>query len=282
MWNHGILWRAIRLELLAAENSNTDPLVSFLVTAYNAEHFIGHSIRSICNQDYNNLEIVVVDDGSNDKTTDILHSIKAEDKRIHVYSPGRIGRAKALNVGLRHCTGQYIAINDADDFSKRERTRIQVNFLEENPTIGLLGSSMEISENGTISMHQVVTNDEQIRRAFTMGQPIQHSTVMVKAQLLTDIGGYNENIPFLLDRDMFLRMAAVTKLHQLNDRLIILNRSANQYFKNRYTGIERSIMSSRYQLKAVDQFHYSKTLKIQIVMKLIWSIILNLGRKFKK
>ena len=257
------------------------PLVSVLVTAYNSEDCLDKMLGSLLCQNYRHIEIIVVDDGSDDRTPIILKDLQNQDQRIKPFFPGRVGRAKALNLGLSKCSGKYIAINDADDFSKNARIKKQVNFLEVHPEIGMLGSRMEISEDGGTWIDDVVIEDYDIRRTFITGQPIQHSTVMFRKQIIDQVGGYNENIKFLFDRDIFLRVSKITKMHQLDDVLITLNRSSSQYFKSRFTGIERKWMSTKYQLKAVSQFNFSPYYMLDILAKFLWSVILELKNGLK-
>jgi glycosyltransferase involved in cell wall biosynthesis len=250
-------------------------LVSYLITVFNGEKFISKTISSILKQEYKHLEVIVVDDGSNDNSLAVLQKFATLDQRIKIYSPGRLGRAKSLNFGLSKCTGKYIAVNDADDFSKPDRIAKQVEFMESHPGVGLLGTAKEIhEEDGRVWIDRVPMQNVEIRRFFLKGQPIQHSSVMFRRDILEKAGGYNENIPFLLDRDIFLRVGKISNMHQLPEPLIILNRSPRQYFRNRYTGLERVKLGTYYQLKAVDDFGFSPLRKLPILAKFAWSFIL--------
>lgn len=259
----------------------TKPLVSVLITAYNAENLLSIAVKHLTEQTYRNIEIVVVEDGSKDRTSAIIKDLAAFDSRIKPFFPGRLGRAKALNFGLSKCQGEFVAVNDADDFSMPERIEKQVQFMNSHPEIGLLGSSKEIHEGKKVWRDKVPGSDVEIRQAFAYGQPIQHSTVMFRREVLNQVGGYNEGIPFLLDRDIFIRVARISKLHQLRDHLIILNRSKNQYFRNRYTGIQRSWMSTKYQLKAVWYFHLNQLLYIKIILKFLYSLLIQITKSNK-
>ena len=117
------------------------PLVSVLMPAYNAGHTIARALDSIINQTYKNLEIVIINDHSNDVTSEILELYMKRDKRIHVYTNQlSSGVAGALNYGLSLCGGKYIARMDADDVSHLNRIEKQVDYMEDNPEVGILGS----------------------------------------------------------------------------------------------------------------------------------------------
>lgn len=252
------------------------PLVSILITAYNCENHLGPTLDSLTSQTFSDFEIVVVEDGSSDGTVELLKQKAAEDDRIKTFFPGRLGRAKALNYGVAKCRGKYLAINDADDFSMSTRIEKQVAYLDAHPEVGLLGTGKEVHEGEKKWVSKIPVTDEEIRRHFIKGQPIQHSTVMFRKEVVDKVGGYNEDIQFLLDRDIFLRVAEHTKMYQINEPLIILNRSVNQFFMHKFKGLERTRMSARYQLKAIDQFGFSPFLKIEIIAKLWYRALLEL------
>lgn len=249
---------------------NSQSLVSVLITAYNCEDTLESCIQHLIDQTYNNLEIIVVEDGSSDQTPTILKTLAQQYQLVKAFFPGRIGRAKALNEGLRHCSGSYIAVNDADDYSFPERITKQVAYLNANPSVGLLGSWKEVHRGDDVFVDHPPTEDSAIRAFFAEGQPIQHSTVMMRTELVHQIGGYNERIPFLLDRDIFLRLARITKMHQLDEPLIILNQNENQYFRNKYVGFNRRWLSARYQWKAIYWFRLSPHLYLNVLIKLLY------------
>lgn len=254
------------------------PLVSILVTVYNGETRLKAALDSLLNQSYPYTEIIVVDDGSTDNSPEILEGFAKHDERIKAFRPGRLGRAKALNYGLMHCHGEYIAINDADDFSLPHRIQKQVQFLEENEEYVLVGSKMYIhnSKNGEkikhYSDHARPVEDAGIRKTFLKGQPIQHSSVMMKTEIAKKIGGYNENIKFLLDRDIFIRLSQLGKLHNLDEALISVGRSDQQYFRNTFTGRERILQDFKYRAEAAKVFKASTIQKLKIELLKYWTI----------
>ena len=251
------------------------PKVSALITTFNAESYISASVSALLAQTYANLEIVVVDDGSIDTTKDILMKLSKENGKLKVFFPGRIGRARALNYGISKCKGSFIAINDADDFSKPHRISKQVEYLLKNPKVGLLGSAKEIVENNRRWTTPVAENNEEIRKVFAYGQPIQHSTVIFRKEVLLRCGGYNEDRRFLLDRDVFLKAALLTEMHQLPEALVVINRSSDQYFRNRFQGIPRKWASTVLQLRAVRYFGFPPILKVKILLGFLWGVIIH-------
>lgn len=117
----------------AADINPSVPLVSVLICSFNAEKFIESTVRSVMNQTYRNLEILVRDNASSDKTMGILEKLGGEDARIKVYAGGEnLGAYGGLNYLLDRATGKYIAINDHDDIWHSDKIRRQVQFMEQN------------------------------------------------------------------------------------------------------------------------------------------------------
>ena len=115
--------------------SSDVPLVSVLVCSYNAERFIEATIRSIMAQSYRNLEILVLDNNSSDRTKPILEGLKKGEVRLRLYGGTRnLGAYGGLNYLLERAAGHYIAIEDHDDLWHPDKTARQVDFLERNHT----------------------------------------------------------------------------------------------------------------------------------------------------
>lgn len=95
--------------------SNTEPLVSVIVPVYNSEEYLPYCIKSILNQSFKNLEIILIDDGSKDISPQICDSFAEKDSRIKVIHQENGGIAKAQNAGLDAAQGEYIAFADNDD-----------------------------------------------------------------------------------------------------------------------------------------------------------------------
>jgi len=115
------------------------PKISVIMSVYNGEKYLREAIESILNQTFRDFEFIIINDGSTDKTSEILSSYN--DPRIVIINNKRnIGLTKSLNKGLKMVKGEYIARQDADDVSLPERLERMVNFLDMNRDVGLLGS----------------------------------------------------------------------------------------------------------------------------------------------
>ena len=123
----------------------SEKLVSIIVTAYNCSYYINSCIKSLLNQSYKKIEIIIINDCSTDKTK--LKIKKFKDKRIRLINNKKnIGVSRSLNKGLKLSNGEYVAINDADDISNKNRIEKQIKFLEKNKKVNLLASSILIKK----------------------------------------------------------------------------------------------------------------------------------------
>ena len=130
-------------------HGSKEPLVSVIIPAYNAERFIARTLHSVLTQTYSKIEVIVVDDGSSDRTAEIVGAIAQQDKRVMLLQQPNSGVAAARNLGIQKAQGEFIAPIDADDIWYPENLEKQVKCLmEADPLVGLVYSwSVDIDEN---------------------------------------------------------------------------------------------------------------------------------------
>jgi glycosyltransferase involved in cell wall biosynthesis len=193
-------------------------LVSFLVSAYNEEDTIIRGIRSILGQDYQNIQIVVINDGSTDKTAMRLATLR--DSRITVVEKPNTGLADSLNVGIRVCEGHLIARQDADDTSVRSRISKQVAAFERDPSLVLCGSwASVVSPNGTMLFRPPV-KDKTIKRMLQLDNQIVHSAATFKRSTVIEVGGYPTIWP-CEDYELWIRLGRLGKLANIPEALVV-------------------------------------------------------------
>ncbi|MCT2347464.1 glycosyltransferase family 2 protein [Bacillales bacterium AN1005] len=125
------------------EYKKTDPLITIFMPVYNTEKYIAESINSILNQTYKNFELLIIDDGSSDRSVEIIKSYK--DNRVNlIRNEKNMGLPYTRNLGLKMAKGDYIAIMDSDDISDRERLERQLNILLENNNISVVISNFKL------------------------------------------------------------------------------------------------------------------------------------------
>jgi glycosyltransferase involved in cell wall biosynthesis len=175
-------------------NSDNDIKITVLMPAYNTEKYIAQAIDSVLQQHFPYFELLIVNDGSTDKTEQIIRSFN--DPRIILINQQNGGVAKALNVGLRQARGKYIARFDADDICNPERLQVQYSFMEANPAYILSGSDAEyIDRDGAyiFSFQCSAHTDEEIRKLPSSTCPFLHVAVIFKKNAVLEAGGYNED-----------------------------------------------------------------------------------------
>ncbi|WP_394676799.1 glycosyltransferase [uncultured Sphingobacterium sp.] len=161
------------------------PILSIIMPVYNGEKYLETSVRSILDQTHHDFEFIIIDDGSSDKTEDIIKSF--QDQRIVLISNNRNeGITRSLNKGLYFSRGQYIGRMDCDDISRRDRFELQLAYLEENPNVSIVGSDYEILyENAlddTILLNRVniSVEHEDLLVEFLYRNVICHPTVTMR------------------------------------------------------------------------------------------------------
>ena len=182
------------------------PEISIIITFYNARRTLIEAVNSVLSQTFSNFELLLVDDGSTDGSMKSLENL--DDTRLVRLQAGRIGRALALNLGLRKARGGYIAILDADDVALPQRLEEQKQMLDNCPDVGLICSSMELMDEDGNDLGVVVIPTEQhdlLARLLQLN-PFAHSSVMYRRQLAIDIGGYNERCEKSIDFNFYLEM----------------------------------------------------------------------------
>src|SRR5487761_1677094 len=109
------------------------PRCSVLMPVYNAERYVGHAVESILRQTWHDFEFLIIDDGSTDRSPEMLRAYAERDPRILLVSRANTGYLRALNEGWPLCRGEYVARMDADDVAMPERLQRQIAFLDAHP-----------------------------------------------------------------------------------------------------------------------------------------------------
>ena len=171
--------------------------VSVLIAVFNGEATLIDSIKSITSQTYKNLEILIIDDGSDDKTSEICNSLEKEDKRITIYkNQDNIGLTKSLNILLEKSSGTFIARHDIDDLSSPERIETQLNFLL-NKKVDFVYSRAQIIKSNKLIPGISYFLPKKIIIKFK--NPFIHGTLFAKKEIILKIGKYDERFRYSQD-----------------------------------------------------------------------------------
>lgn len=196
-------------------------LVSVVIPTYNRSKQVIVAIESVLAQLYSNIEIIVVDDGSTDNTA---HSLKQFSEEISYHFTKNSGVSSARNLGIRVAKGKYIAFLDSDDLWSETKVKRQVEFFRLNPDFGLVLTDCLFFDNSG-------NTTEQTNRRFFLpldGYNFENvllkpsfipSTAMVKAEVLDDIGLFDNSLKTAEDLDLHLRIAAKYKIGLIDEPL---------------------------------------------------------------
>ena len=148
-------------------NANNTPLVSIIMPSYNHAKYIAETIESIRQQTYSSWELIIVDDGSDDNTEEIIHTIN--DQRINFYKEGRINVAGIIkNIGLSKSKGEFIAFIDSDDLWEPTKIEKQLKALQEYPDAGFCLTG---GYNFSIQLYKMEDTVREMVKLFNSSKP---------------------------------------------------------------------------------------------------------------
>lgn len=194
-------------------------IVSIGIPFYNAEDYICYAIRSVINQSYINWELILLDDGSTDNSLKIAESFK--DKRIQVISDGiNKGLVYRLNQLSTLAKGKYYARMDADDVMHPDRIKKQIDYLDQNPKIDIVGSGYYSidKENNIIGIKKLMTHPDSAKQILSKGC-FAHPTIMGKRDWFIN-NPYNETFVRMEDLELWLRTVNYSNFINLDKPLL--------------------------------------------------------------
>lgn len=200
------------------------PLVSVIMPSYNCEQFIGEAIESILYQTYDNWELIIVEDASEDGTLDIIKTYR--DKRIKLFCNERNqGIANATNRGIKESKGTYIALLDDDDIAEKGRLALQVEYLEKHPEIDILGGrTIFIDESGkTIDYSGIPKRNPKYIKAVLLFNCMDflNGTAMIRRAFIEKNHLYYENSCYgMQDYKFYIESSKVGNISTINQFLL--------------------------------------------------------------
>ena len=182
------------------------PNVSVIMSVYNGEKFISEAIKSILNQTLTDFEVIVINDGSTDSTPEILKHFC--DRRLRIIEQSNKGLTMSLNRGIRAARGEFIARMDADDLSEPTRLARELEVLDGDTSLAVVGSWYTVIDNlgREIARCRRPGNMLWFTRMVGRVNPLCHGSVMMRRRAIEAVGLYEERIPYAQDYDLWLRM----------------------------------------------------------------------------
>lgn len=214
------------------------------MSVYNGEKYLREAIDSILNQTFTDFEFIIINDGSTDKTREILESY--HDPRIRLFHQENIGLTKSLNMGLTLAKGQYIARQDADDISLPQRFEIQLKYFDDDASLTCCGCKFRvIDENGHFiwriypTISDKLIGWELLSWHLLFGNEVAHSSVIITKEALIELGGYAEGTKRAQDYALWSRMILIYKMVVIPDILI--------YWRYHHQGISKTHSDQQWQ-----------------------------------
>jgi glycosyltransferase involved in cell wall biosynthesis len=205
-----------------------NPSLSVLMPVYNAERFLAQAVDSILNQTFTDFEFLIINDGSTDSTSKILETYS--DPRMKIYHREHLGYVPQLNYGLTIAESEIIARMDADDVSLPARFEMQYKILQEDPSIGVVSSSVRLIDSGDVkgAIKWFPKNNDEIKKLFPVFCPICHPASMFRKELILSQGGYDEKLVPAEDFDLWLRLSNVTQFANVESPQLLLRKHDNE------------------------------------------------------
>lgn len=198
--------------------------MSVVLPVYNAGPYLDLAVQSILAQTFRDFELIAVDDGSTDDSPRKLGRFAAADPRVRVVSRANTGIVGALNDGLATARGGIIARMDADDWSAPGRFAAQVAYLDAHPECVCVGSSVIFMDAGSdpVKLCRRLTSHRKLEQGLldADGGALIHPSVMFRAEAVRKAGGYRREYQYVEDCDLFLRLATIGELANLDEPLL--------------------------------------------------------------
>ena len=213
--------------------------VSCVLPVYNGATYLEEAIQSILGQTLADFELIVIDDGSTDRTPEIIAEAAKQDPRIISLRQDNAGIVTALNAGLGVARGRYIARMDADDISLPNRFAFQVAYLDEHPACVLVGG---LAEGFSSAGSEGITSGSRHRwtdlKCFPPRVAVSiHPLIMIRRETIEQLGGYRNLFPHAEDYDLFLRLVPFGSIDNPNE-VILRYRRHSEAVSLRHLGVQ--------------------------------------------
>jgi glycosyltransferase involved in cell wall biosynthesis len=236
------------------------------MSVYNAEEYLDHAIRSILEQSFGDFEFIIINDGSKDRSLEIIKGF--DDPRIRLIDRENKGLTASLNEAIELARGEYLARQDADDFSHPERFEREVARLEADPGLGLIGSNYVVvdEQDDSVGQTNVFTHPDDLKVVEALSNQFGHGSIMMRTEVVKQVGPYDPAVGIVEDYDLFVRISHVAQIANIKEPLYYWRRNpvgvslSNQdrQMKNFYAVRDREwerIKAHRNEYRIFTSFH---------------------------
>jgi len=221
------------------------PVVSVILAVHNDERYLEESVRSVLEQTYEDFELILVDDGSDDATVSLLENLDKMDSRIKLYRQRRSGLTHSLIRATVEARGRYLARQDSDDRSRLNRFALQTAFLEAHPDVAAVGSDAAVIDLNGRRVKTIMgeRGRERIRKSLlSLRSTPVHGSMMMRRESVLAVGGYRLAFTVSQDFDLWLRLTEHFGLENTPDVLYEWRLNPSGIYSTRR--IEQMMLSS--------------------------------------
>lgn len=215
-------------------DTNDEPLISIVIPAFNAEMYLLDAVRSAQSQVHQNIQILIIDDGSTDKSLELAVNCSKKDPRIQVISQANAGLSSARNTGLRHATGDYVSFLDSDDTIHPLKISRQIAELERTGA-GIAFCDYYTTDEALVP--QAISQTRPKLADISAQLPLQNvfppHAALVRREVVDQVGGFDESLPSAEDWDYWIRCAEVTSMVHVPGALCAYRRHSGQMHNDR-------------------------------------------------
>ncbi|RXK88723.1 glycosyltransferase family 2 protein [Chlorobaculum sp. 24CR] len=195
------------------------PTVTVLMPVHNGERYLKEAIESILAQTFADFEFLVIDDGSTDRSRQIVESY-GNPRIVLVANADNRGTVHVLNQGIALAKGRYIARMDADDISLPERLERQVRFMDEHSEVGVSGAGMRVLKKGKLKNTMMLpTGDQELKIQLLFSTCLYHPTVIIRTEL-AKAHPYPDNLVYTQDYNYWTRLAPLARFANIDEILL--------------------------------------------------------------
>ena len=197
------------------------PKISVILPVFNGERYLSEAIGSVLTQSFRDFELIIINDGSSDRSGEIAGSFR--DERIRIISQENRGLIATLNRGIAEARGEYIARIDSDDiWADAEKLEKQIRFMENNPEYSLVGTNAGAINGEGRKIFSILNplSDGEIRKKILLKNCFVHSSVLFRKQAALECGSYAPDEKLIEDYGLWLRMGRKWKFANLGDSRI--------------------------------------------------------------
>ena len=217
------------------ESNNAKELVSVIIPVYNRMNTIIRAVNSVLNQTYENIEIIIVDDGSTDKTLEILESLN--NKKINIFKQTHKGANAARNYGIKKANGKYIAFQDSDDEWLPEKLEYQIKYMIENQyEVCYCPFLLYQQKEQCIIPEDYKNKDKYEKNLLSILQTknvVSTQTMVIHRNVIFDVGMFDEEMPRCQDYEYIIRIIQNIKVGYINKVLVLVYRTENSISNDR-------------------------------------------------